>query len=329
MTPFGIHRLIRSALLLLAGVPLAFGVGAPLCAEDPLREPLITVPLKSGEKYQLALVNLSGRVVGKVMESDEQLLEPAWSPDGTRLLYITVEGGFPQLFLKDASAVPPKPDVNLTKSTTIERNPAWSPDGKQICWVHMEGNEHVVWTMNADGTGGNRISDASIMHSNPTWSADGKTIAYSTNRPGDGNFRLWQMNVDGSDVRELYKEILIRVVYPAWSPDGKQILFGGSGGGPRVQLCICNANGEGFAQLTQNDKQCSFASWSPDGQYVAYVAFDRWPGGYSPWEVTADNACPPGDLMLYDTLSGEHKKLITGALPMYGPRPSWRKQAEN
>jgi hypothetical protein len=28
--------------------------------------------------------------------------------------------------------------------------------------------------------------------------------------------------------------------------------------------------------------------------------------------------------MLYDTLSGEHKKLIEGALPMFGPRPSWR-----
>jgi Tol biopolymer transport system component len=329
MTHSGVHRLIRSALLLTAGMSLAFGVGRSLDAEEPPREPLITVPLKEGEKYQLALVNLSGRVVGKVIERDEPLLEPAWSPDGSRLLYITVAGGFPQLFLKDATANPATGDVNLTKSTTIERNPTWSPDGKQICWVHMEGGEHVIWTMNADGTGAKRISDASIMHSNPTWSADGKTLAFSTCRPGDGSFRLWQMNVDGTDVRELYRELLIRVVYPTFSPDGKQILFGASGGGHRVQLCICNANGEGFSQITQDEKQCSFASWSPDGQYVAYVAFDRWPGGYSPWDGNADNACPPGDLMLYDTLSGEHKKLISGALPMYGPRPSWRKPTEN
>jgi Tol biopolymer transport system component len=325
----GIHRLLRSALFLLAGIVLAFRVSGAPADDDLSREPLITVPLKSNEKYQLALVNLSGRVVGKVLESDEPLLEPAWSPDGSRLLYITVEGGLPQLFVKEMNAKSPQPDTNLTKSATIERNPNWSPDGKQICWVHMENNEHVIWTMNADGTGAKRISDRAIMCSNPSWSADGKTIAYSTMRPTEGNFRLWQMNTDGSEVRDLYKDLLIRVVYPAFSPDGKQILFGGSGGGPRVQLCICNASGEGFAQLTQNEKQCSFANWSPDGQYVAYVTFERWPYGYSPWEANADNACPPGDLMLYDTLSGEHKKLIEGALPMYGPRSSWRKTPQN
>jgi Tol biopolymer transport system component len=88
-------------------------------------------------------------------------------------------------------------------------------------------------------------------------------------------------------------------------------------------LCICNRDGEGLEQLTHDDKQCSFASWSPDGQYIAYVRFERWPGGYSPVGPNADTNCPPGDLMLYDALSGEHRMLIGDVLPMYGPRPSW------
>jgi TolB protein len=263
------RRPITHAGLLLVFMACAASSGGGLHGEEPAREQLITVPLATGERYQLALVNLAGRVVGSVLESDQPLLEPAWSPDGSHLLYITVDGGLPQMFLKQADAEPRKADANLTKSSYLERNPNWSPDGKQICWVRMENNQHVIWTMHADGSGATRISDASIMCSNPSWSADGKTIAYSTSRQGDRNFRLWQVNADGTDARELYKQMLIRVICPAWSPDGKQILFGGSNGGARVQLCICNADGEGFSELAQSEKQCSFASWSPDGQYVA------------------------------------------------------------
>jgi Tol biopolymer transport system component len=214
--------------------------------------------------------------------------------------------------------------VNITKSGFLERNPAWSPDGTEIVWTRFEDNQHCIWTMKSDGGDAKRITDPALMCSNPSWSPDRKRIAFATHRSGDLNFRVWQMNTDGSEPRELFKEMVIRTVYPAWSPDGKQILFGGAGSEGRVQLCICNSTGDGFAQLTHDAKLCSYAAWSPDGQYIAYVAYDRWPNGYSPWEADADTECPPGDLMLYDTLSGEHRKLFIGELPMYGPRPSWK-----
>lgn len=313
----------RRDLYFTGWLAFVLGICAPCVArgEERADELCLTVPLQAGEKHQLALVNLQGQIVGKVLESDQQLLEPAWSPDGSRLAYVTEEGGQSQIFVAraDGSAA-----VNVTKSDFLERNPTWSPDGKRLAWTRVEQNVHTIWTMQSDGSGATRISDPTVMCSNPSWSSDGKTIAYATQRPGESNFRLWQMIADGADPHELFKQLAIRTVYPAWSRDGKQILFGGPGGDGRVQLCICNADGEALQQLTDGGKQCSYACWSPDGQYVAYVSFDRWPNGYSPWGNGADTNCPDGDLMLYDALSGEHRKLLTGALPMYGPRPSWR-----
>ena len=156
---------------------------------------------------------------------------------------------------KFSYAVPMAPRaVNITKSGFLERNPAWSPDGTEIVWTRFEDDQHTIWTMKSDGSDAKRITDPAVMCSNPSWSPDRKRIAFGTHRPGDLNFRVWQMNADGAEPRELFKEMVIRTVYPAWSPDGKQILFGGAGSEGRVQLCICNSTGDGYSQLTHDAK---------------------------------------------------------------------------
>ena len=292
-----------------------------IASEDAKDEPLLTVAQHAGEKYKLALVNLRGQIVGKVIESNQPVLEPAWSPDGTRLAYATVQEGRLQIFVVQADGSAP---INVTKSDFLRRNPTWSPDGSQIAWSRFDQDVHSIWTMRPDESNAVCISEPGITSSNPCWSPDGKLIAYSTHRQGDRDFRVWQVNSDGTSPRALYNEMVIRVIYPCWSPDGNQVVFGGHGSDGRVQLCVCNANGGDFTQITRNEKQCSYASWSPDGQYIAYVAFDRWVEGYLPCGPDADLDCPPGDLMLYDTLSGERRKLLSRALPMYGPRPSWK-----
>ena len=106
------HRFIGMVMFLLC-------VFSPLAVDgaEPLDQPQLTVPRKVGEKYELSLVNLQGNVVGKVLESNQPLLEPAWSPDGTRLAYITVEGSQPQIFVcrSDGTAA-----VNITKSGFLD-----------------------------------------------------------------------------------------------------------------------------------------------------------------------------------------------------------------
>ena len=62
---------------------------------------------------------------------------------------------------------------------------------------------------------------------------------------------------------------------PAWSPDGKQLVFTGYDGGIS-DLYIVNADGTGYRQLTDDRYADLHPVWSPDGTTIAF-ATDRGP----------------------------------------------------
>ena len=101
----------------------------------------------------------------------------------------------------------------------------------------------------------------------PTWSPNGQTLVYeSSYRPYPGNPKLkywwvselFRVNVDGSAKRRLTDG-----AQPAWSPDGKQILFVGRRNS-NADLWIMNADGTGQRRLTATPGygEHTFA-WSP------------------------------------------------------------------
>src|SRR5205085_7426523 len=113
-----------------------------------------------------------------------------------------------------------------------------------------------------------------LVDTDPSWSPDGAKIAFASNRTG--SFRLYVMNADGSNQTDLLQTNLLTSVYPLWSADGKQIVFGGNGNNGTVQLFIVNADGSGPQQLTSGVNLNSYGAWSPDNNYIAYIRY--------PWE---------------------------------------------
>lgn len=108
--------------------------------------------------------------------------------------------------------------------------PRLSPDGRQILytrgWVDKvnDRRESSLYLMNADGSRPRKLLDGGSAE----WSPDGTRIAFNSLR--NGQFDIFVMNLDGTDVRQLTtnpgKDFL-----PRWSPDGKSILFHSDAGG--------------------------------------------------------------------------------------------------
>ena len=98
--------------------------------------------------------------------------------------------------------------------------------------------------------------------------ADG-TIAFTSDR--DGDYELYLMNADGSNVRQLTHNDRHADWVPTWSPDGTQIAFTSDRDGD-FEIFLMNADGTDQRQLTDNLSFETAPSWSPDGARIAFTS---------------------------------------------------------
>ncbi len=125
-----------------------------------------------------------------------------------------------------------------------------------------------TYIINPDGAGLKKLYDAGKSF---VWSADGKRLLIL----GARNISI--VNADGSKVisfAAIPSSYIDNIVLhsPAWSPDGKQIVFL-SVNGPDAGLVFVNADGSDLKPFYLPNRAGS-PFWSPDGQYIAF-SYDR------------------------------------------------------
>jgi TolB protein len=140
-----------------------------------------------------------------------------------------------------------------------------------------------LYVMRPDGTYQRRITGKPGDRATPTWSPSGELIAYTKDSQGRCP-QIYLLRPVGGSVRRLtagcYHE-------PAWSPDGRKIVFSKCGGDCQSQSGIwtLNVNGSGLHRLSAGTLDAD-PSWSPDGATIAFVRAAPWPPAI--WLMDAD-----------------------------------------
>jgi TolB protein len=283
--------------------------GSTAAASDAIA-PQITVPMLLEGRSQLVTLDLAGNVIERIDTSPAPALEPDWSPDGRQLAFMSPVNGRGQLFVKDIDSGEIR---RLTGDESEYQLPAWSPDGRRIAFKsHRDGN-YEVSTMRPDGGDFINLTNNPGFDADAAWSPDGRRLAFASlrdNRP----FRVFVMNSDGSGQRPLVQDDLSGWLYPDWSPDGERIVFGSPGPDGSVQLTFAWIDSGTWWKVTTGKAVHSFARWSPDGRYVAYVKVPL-PVDMNAWT---------SELYVYDIDEDAHRKVSAGFVPNQGGRPAWK-----
>ncbi len=191
---------------------------------------------------------------------------------------INPDGSFPTRLTDDGSN-PSFP--------TYDFDPDWSPDGTKIAFVSNRTSGFQIFTMNADGSNVQQLTNGAVDTGQPKWSPDGTKIAFTRGgscvillkpamtrtAPSDDNPcvpYIYVMNADGSNQVKLSTGE--NEAWPVWSPDGSKLAFATvdfrSADGNEIY--VMNSNGSNRTRLTNNTVIDYPTSWSPDGSKIAF-----------------------------------------------------------
>ena len=187
-------------------------------------------------------------------------IEPAWSPDGSRIAFTTyaTAGGLSVVNLSDWTL------VNLTSGDS----PAWSPDGMKIAFRGNQAGTAELYVMNADGSGVTQITHNVGFVGRPAWSSDGGRIAFDC-EVEIGNRDICAINADGTELVRLTSDPASDSG-AAFSPADGGIAFATTRFGSNAEIAIMNADGSGVRPVGAGTVGVDPA-WSPDGTRIVFT----------------------------------------------------------
>jgi len=152
-------------------------------------------------------------VLHQVTDQPGNELDARYSPDGTKIVYVSDERGNLDIVVADGDGTNP---VRLTTTVASEGSPAWTPDGSQIVFESDASGVRQIWIMNVDGSDQRQLTQGEYPGLQPVVSPNGQTIAFSSER--DEVKDIYLMNLDGSNQRN-FTSSEVDEVMPEWLGD--------------------------------------------------------------------------------------------------------------
>ena len=152
----------------------------------------LTLSKEQGNSDIYAL-DVNGSIVRRMTRHWAIDVSPSYSPDGSKVAFVSARLGTPQIFAMDREGGEP---VRLTQRGGHNVSPAWSPDGSRLAFAGRDEGRFDIFVVNADGSGLRRLTQSSGDDEDPTWSPDGNHILFSSSRDGLGK-QLYIMTADG------------------------------------------------------------------------------------------------------------------------------------
>lgn len=236
------------------------------------------------------LINLSNSTA---MDS-----RPSRSPNDAFVVFQSNRQGNIELYMADSEG---KQQTRLITTQSNNVNAMVGPDNEQVIYQSDRNGNWDLYLLNIKTGTDKQLTSNTADDVNPYWSPDPNWIVFQSNRTGTWNIYLLDV---GTGTEYSVTNRPYDIVFPSWSPNGKQLAFFADWGG-NWDLYVSDLHGGSIKRLTDQGNAGN-ASWSPDGNRIAY-------------QIDSSNSNT--DVFTYDLITNKEYQLTT----FNGPdsAPSW------
>jgi TolB protein len=221
--------------------------------------------IDSGKKrrYTLEVADSDGADPQVVLNSDYPIMSPTWSPDGSRLAYVSFEGNRSAIWIQDLRT---GKRYRLTRFKGINGAPSWSPRGDKIAVTLSKGGSPDIYVINLDTRSITQVTHNGAIDTEPAWFPDNQTLIYTSDRSGQP--QIFEQKVGSGTARRLTFDTSY-AAGGAVLPDGKTIAY--IAGGQNGFRIAAQDLSSGTMRYISNGGSEERPSFSPNGVMLIYA----------------------------------------------------------
>ena len=223
---------------------------------------------------------------------------PQWSPDGSRIVFVSSLGGSPDIWsISPQGGFPSRVTLGLgTTDYAASHMPQWSPHGRHISYISNKTGTNEVWLWHGSGDPESQLTNLGAHIQSVCWAPDGKSLVLSGNRYG--GYDIYRVDLPSGDATRLTQDPLYEV-NPVFTPDGKQIIY------IRLnetwedhQIVQMNSDGTGSKVIAEDRDFFDYSfgpslggpTVSPDGKWLLFRS--QRSGYINYWKVSLEGGEP-------------------------------------
>lgn len=217
-------------------------------------------------RYALIVADSDGHNPQTVVRSNEPLLSPSWSPDGSKLAYVSFERRNSSIYIQDINTGARE---LVSSFRGINSGPAFSPDGRRLALTLSRSGNPEIYVMDLGSKALTQLTNHFGIDTSPAWSHDGSSIYFTSDR--GGRPQVYQVPASGGSATRVTFQGSYNAD-PSVSFDGQKIAVAqGSGNVYRIAVLDRSLGSPRWSTLSPGslDESPSFA---PNASMVLYAA---------------------------------------------------------